>query len=379
MEIELQDDGSTITLDGVTINDQKLYDILEPLDQSARETIISTVLNLGSTEIIRRSTSADVQLIKGEFESLQSTFKNMLTSAATDLSKKLSEIVDVNDKNSKMAQFLSILDDVTDKRNPLAKFLDLQNEHSPLAIFKAEITQKLQDINNLVEYNQGKTDEHQFNPQKGVEFEEELHEFLLHHQIHDDKITLTGTKGEAFGKKGDLEIELDQTEFSEKTLISVEAKEALPGTNRSLTGADGYIAYLTQVIEQRKSQFGILVVRDPECLNKSSKEKLEHFLRMGNMIFCTYEIDGIFVKMAYTVARLILSMGKQSITGKSTEEKVAAVKCEIDVLYDMIRRFSAIKSSLTTINKTCDKVKEQIDKLKDDIESKVTSIKKIME
>ncbi len=206
-------------------------------------------------------------------------------------------------------------------------------------------------IREIISKEEGKSEIMEITSKKGFEFEEELFTKLQSiAQPFSDSVEETADTKEIGGsKKGDFTYF-----FSElNTKIVIEAKDKEVRQKESL-------AYMKLALTSRGCEFGILVSKSPEQLQK----QIGRWNFYDNVIICSQED----IEISLRFARFLIQFRKVKTDGINVGE----IKSKISKLLEEIKKFQAIRTNLTNIESA---VTAGTEKIRTDIDSIQESIK----
>ncbi len=145
----------------------------------------------------------------------------------------------------------------SDIDSPLRSVLDPYSEGSPFWDLRHDLKSEIQELRDTVMKEAERAEEAEVGTRKGVEFEEEFHDFLQPIcSKPGDNIEIIGKKKVGGRKVGDLLIEVNEKSLQNPLKIVIEAKAA----STSIGGKSGFLKQLEDSLDARRAQFAIGVV-----------------------------------------------------------------------------------------------------------------------
>jgi flagellin-like hook-associated protein FlgL len=397
-EVILSPKTRTVTIRRLEIQDQEFYDVISNQKESMRAEFITKALKIGSIALQDIAVVEKTDYIKREFQRLcdeldkvlmqqlgeegmhgeldsifseNGTLHQCLDRVFGNDGKLVRDILDMNNKKSPIGQLRETIESYfVGKESQVYGMLDPHAKDSPLCCLREELMKELNQIQTMITEQVARKGIIDITPKKGFVFEETLEYFLLEisKSFGDSVENVSTEKGKLGEKKGDFVIVVnDPMTEGKPPKIVVEAKT---GTNLSLT-QKGLMGDLDGAIQNREASFAIGVAESVfsdtvGCYREFGKDK----------IVCAFGDDGLPLEVAYKVARarILLSLHRES----KKEIDTASICGIIDRIGNDLNAVQGIKAKLTSIATTSDKIKEDIEKLQDNIRRSLSEMQTLI-
>ncbi len=368
--IDLDEKTNIILIKNLKINDPEGMKQLLPLSNVERENAIINAIKIGLQLIRNFQTTQEVNVIEETFK----RFGETVESLTEDLSKEmqgyfgdkgvLSTLFDIKKKGS----FPNTLSDsLAGPSGSIHKLLDPGIEGSPIFHLRRELLEEVKNLRDKIAEYTGKDQERAVSTKKGFDFEDVVFEALEPFaKAYGDNLEMigkkTGTRGRALA--GDLVVDIHDSSLTLTPRVVIEAKsvkdQSLPKLKKQMEAA----------LENRSADWAIGVVESSNALPKSVG--CFRFYN-PNLIICAFEEDGLALEVAYQFARtniLLNAYRKESVKVLKAEYVIE----RLDEIEANISKIKEMKSGLTEINKTSNKVKTLLDDLRTNIRSSLKDL-----
>ncbi|MGA8848349.1 MAG: hypothetical protein WB564_00775 [Dehalococcoidia bacterium] len=351
--VVLEQDGKTILINDVEVEDENIYHFLASIDESRRIDGLVSAIRIGAIGLRRMAVGEEVDYVRKEFGDMVHEFDKMFNP-------------DV--KTSHLGKLSKLLGEYFDKGGTLENLFNPAIEGSPLYNLKKELQGELKNLRDSIERKEAKEEIVQITTLKGYAFEDAceaiLSDFVSKH-IGDELERTTSKHGEITGSlAGDFLITLRDMP---DTKIVLETKDWGSVTQPKI------IEGLEEAMTNRAAKYGIFVSKYKEALPK----KIGWFNEFrGNMLICALgskEADTFFpevLNIAYQWARLKLT--KEIPPGEKALETIAEGIKEIATKLDA---FTQIQRQCTNVETATQEIRKLSDKLKSSIATQIDKIK----
>lgn len=394
--------GDRIRIASLEVVDRALAGYLESRTPEDRAETVERAMRVGLMALQSASSSIDVDHVRRAFdklladagesnkkataeveEILRKTFANEGGVLPATLERFLGDkgelalftkdLFDENRRDSALGKLNSILGTYFDgDASKLAHLLDPTREASPLSGFRAEIAKRFDDVLlKIVELDASQKaakGERKKGTAKGADFESRvIAEYTELLRATNDEIEGTGGVTGAIpdSKKGDAVITINGRDASASVLrIVVEVKD------KPMTGP-AIEKELAEARENRKAEIALMVFSEAAAPAGASP-----FVISRHGVYCVVDPeapDVAILEAGYRLAR-ISALIRAKAEGSGAD--LSAVKDAIDALRSRLDSVKEIKKTLTAIDSTTEKARDELDALRSAI---VTEIDRIEE
>lgn len=354
--IVLENDGKTITINGVSIEDENLYLFLREVEEDKRVETIIGAIKIGIIGLKRLSSSGEIDYVEKEFNKLLEKFERNF---------------DPEIETSYMARLLTLLKEYFDKGGTVESMLDPSIESTPLGKLREQIItefrREIRDLRDKIVAEEERDEITEITTLKGYKFEDACESILSEYVSRNfgDELERTSKElGEITGSfAGDFVISL--RDFPDKKIV-IETKDV------DRIAYPKIIENLENAMKNRDAKYGIFVAKYKESLPKKVGWFNEY---RGNMLVCAMgskENDTFFpeiLNIAYQWAKLRVEK-EFSINERARDIIREGIK-ELETNLD---NFSKIQTQCTNIEESAAKIREISKKLEKDIKEKVQKI-----
>jgi hypothetical protein len=394
--------GDRIRIASLEVVDRALAGFLESRSPEDRAETVERAMRVGLMALQSASGSIDVDHVRRAFdklltdasesnkkataeveEILRKTFANEGGALPATLERFLGDkgelalftkdLFDENRRDSALGKLNTILGTYFDgDASKLAHLLDPTREASPLSGFRAEIAKRFDDVLlKIVELDASQKaakGERKKGTAKGADFESRvIAEYTELLRATNDEIEGTGGVAGSIpdSKKGDAVITINGRDASASVLrIVVEVKD------KSMTGP-AIEKELAEARENRKAEIALMVFSEAAAPAGASP-----FVISRHGVYCVVDPeapDVAILEAGYRLARISALIRAKS---EGSGADLSAVKDAIDALRSRLDSVKEIKKTLTAIDSTTEKARDELDALRAAI---VTEIDRIEE
>ena len=394
--------GDRIRIASLEVVDRALAGFLESRSPEDRAETVERAMRVGLMALQSASGSIDVDHVRRAFdklltdtsesnkkataeveEILRKTFANEGGALPATLERFLGDkgelalftkdLFDENRRDSALGKLNTILGTYFDgDASKLAHLLDPTREASPLSGFRAEIAKRFDDVLlKIVELDASQKaakGERKKGTAKGADFESRvIAEYTELLRATNDEIEGTGgvTGAVPDSKKGDAVITINGRDASASVLrIVVEVKD------KAMTGP-AIEKELAEARENRKAEIALMVFSEAAAPAGASP-----FVISRHGVYCVVDPeapDVAILEAGYRLARISALIRAKS---EGSGADLSAVKDAIDALRSRLDSVKEIKKTLTAIDSTTEKARDELDALRTAI---VTEIDRIEE
>jgi hypothetical protein len=399
-QIELKDDS--IIINNLVVDDINTCKIIKDIAEDKREDFIKKAIIIGAIGLKNLYLAENVDYIEKEFKellknsesqskeirnNLERDFKELLKnseiqskdikndlerefkellknseSQSKDIKHMIEKTLDIENNASSLGKMRVLFEDYFDKRKgKISDLLSPFEENSPIKKLKDEIFSKIQELKDEVIKEKSKEEIIEKTSLKGGKFEEivleQLEDFCSEYE---DKVIAVGENLGKINKVGDITIDIDG---DNNKRIVVECKDSCTYSHKKT------LDEISEAIKNRDSKFGIFLFKSQSQVPSA----LAPMKITNNYIVTSFENYGLY--FALRVARLFVE--------RSTEDKqkvipIDEIQRKIEGLREKLLDFKNIQTKLTQIDNASEYIRENIDKLKKDIEEGLSSIKELI-
>jgi len=354
--IELKNDA--VIINNLILDDLNTYKILRDIQEDKREDFVKKAIIIGSIGLRNLYLTENVDYVEKEFKEL---LKNS-ESLSNDIKNMIEKTLDVDNNSSSLGKMRVLFEDYFDKRGgKISDLLSPFEEGSPIKKLKEEIFAKIQDLKDELMKDKAKEEIIEKTSLKGGRFEEEVLESVEDYcSEYEDKVAIVG---EILGKKnkiGDITIDIDG---NENKRIIIECKDSSAYSYKKTSDE------INDAIENRGANYGIFLFKSQSQIPSA----LKPMKITKNHIITSFEDNGLY--FAVRVARLFVEKNTEN---RQAEIPIAEIQKEVIALNIKLSDFKNIHLKLTQIDNASDYIRKNIERLKNDIEAGLGSIKELI-
>jgi len=366
-KVKLEDDS--IIINNLFIDDLNTYKILSDIQEDKREDFIKKAIVIGTIGLRNLYLTENVDYVEKEFKELMKTLDNQsrdlaknFDDKAMDIKEVIEKSLDIENNSSSLGKMRMLFEDYFDKRGgKISDLLSPFEEDSPIRKLKDEIFTKIQDLRDELMKEKAQEEIMEKTTLKGGKFEEYVLEAVEDYcSEYEDKVALVG---EVLGKKnkiGDVTVDIDG---NENKRIIIECKDSSSYSYKKT------VDEINDAIENRSANFGIFLFKSQSQIPSA----LKPMKISKNYIVTSFDDNGLY--FAVRVARLLVE--------RSTEKRenvipIAEIQKEVIALNNKLSDFKNIHLKLTQIDNASDYIRKNIERIKNDIEAGLSSIKELI-
>lgn len=351
-------EDNSILINNLIIDDVGTYKILKDIKEDKREDFIKKAIIIGSIGLRNLYLTDNVDYVEKEFKELLKSSENQ----SKDIKDMIEKTLDIDNSSSSLGKMRVLFEDYFDKRKgKISDLLSPFEDDSPIKKLKEEIFKKIQDLRDELIKEKAKEEIIEKTTLKGGKFEEYVLESVEDYcSEYEDKVALVG---EILGRKnkiGDVIIDIDG---NENKRIIIECKDS-PSYSYKKT-----IDEINDAIENRTANFGIFLFKSQSQIPSA----LKPMKITKNYIVTSFDDNGLY--FAVRVARLFVEKNTEN---RQNEIPIAEIQKEVIALNNKLSDFKNIHSKLTQIDNASDYIRKNIERLKNDIEAGLSSIKELI-
>jgi hypothetical protein len=415
--------GSTVTIDGLAIDDRTLAELVERRAEHgvAAEETIGDALEIGARVLDREATGAEVDFVKREFERLSSeverSFADKARAVAEHMQKQFERFL--GEDSGAMAKALDSHSEelgeliarhfggdrstavqhqlrelmaraLQESRADLLRQFSAEDGHNPLADFKGSVVRELRAarekddafLNRLAELraevqrlrdaeeSRGELEaERERGTAKGRSFEEACFALLesmagargdVAHHVGDERSA-------AGGKLGDVVIELEAAQGECRGRIAVEVKDEQLSKNRAWEVLNG-------ALRERDAGFAILVVASDDKV-PAGREPLHEY--EGNKMIVALDresLDSRPLELAYRYARCRCLMARE----RSLQLDAAGVRDAAEEALSALKDAQRIRVALTGATNSVGKARDGLDAMVERVQASLERVESLI-
>ena len=390
--------GDRIRVASLEIIDRALAGYLESRSPEERPETVERALRVGLMALQSASGSIDVDHVRRAFDQLLSDAAESNKKATVEVEEILrktfstedgvmpatlerfigdkgqlaqftKDLFDENRRDSAIGKLNTILGTYFDgDASKLAHLLDPTREASPLSCFRAEILKRFDDVLNKIASQMGAKGERKKGTKKGDDFESRIiAEYTDLLRVTLDEIEGTGgiTGALTDSKKGDAVITINAKDSSAAVLrIVVEVKD------KEMTGP-AIEKELAEARENRKAEIALMVFSEAAAPKGAAPFQISR-----NGVYCVVDPeapDVAILEAAYRLARISALIRAKS---EGSGADLSAVRDAIEALRSRLDSVKEIKKTLTAIDSTTEKARDELDTLRVAIITEIDRIEK---
>ena len=377
-KIELKDDS--VIINNLIVDDLNTYKILNDIPEDKREDFVKKAIVIGAiglrnlylTENVDYIEKESKELLKGlESQSkdiknnLEKEFRELLKNSenqSKDIKYMIEKTLDIESNSSSLGKMRVLFEDYFDKRKgKISDLLSPFEENSLIKKLKDEIFGKIQELRDELIKEKSKDEIIEKTALKGGKFEEVVLESIEDFcSEYEDKITFVGEDVGKRNKIGDVTVDIDG---NENKRVVIECKDSMAYSHKKT------LDEINDAIENRNAKFGIFLFKSQSQIPSA----LAPMKITNNYIVTSFENYGLY--FAYRVARLFV---ERSTEAKQKTIPIDKIQKEMEGLNSKLLAFSNIQTKLTQIDNASSYIRENIDRLKKDIEGGLCSIKELL-
>jgi len=377
-KVELKDES--VIINKIIIDDLNTYKILNDIKEDKREDFIKKAIIIGAIGLRNLYLTENVDYIEKEFKglltglesqskdiknNLEKEFRELLKSSETqskDIKIMIEKTLDVDSNSSSLGKMRVLFEDYFDKKKgKISDLLSPFEDDSPIKKLKEEIFKKIQYLRDELLKERSRDEIIEKTALKGGNFEEVALESIQDIcSEYEDKINFVGENLGKTNKIGDITVDING---DDNKRIIIECKDSSSYSHKKT------IDEINDAIENRSAKFGIFLFKSQSQIPSA----LEPMKITNNYIVTSFENYGLY--FALRVARLFV---ERSTEAKQKIIPVDEIQKAVEGLKMKLLDFKNIQMKLTQIDNASDYIRENIDRLKKDIEDGLSIIKDLL-
>jgi hypothetical protein len=383
--IEVDSDTDEVTIHEVTIRDAELTSYLADHGPDERREIVDRAFRVGLMTLQLADTSKDLEYVKREFETMQTALENELTDVREDLDNRfgnegdLPELLDdyfgedgelreaLTDAFGEDGELTDRLDEqLGEDGERLQAALDPDADGTPTNRLKSQLIERIDSLRDKLAEEAGAQEERQLSPRKGEDFEDTVAEMLddIVYRTN-DSVRHTGTEEGDIGEKvGDHVLTLGET----GQRIVIESKSEADYSEPKIRDQ------LDRALENRSADVAIFVSKCESYL----PNKLGYFQEFDKqrLSVCLSEdddddLDRGFLQIGLNWARM-RAIEEHVDTGTCLDP--GTVQAQVENVHQRVERVAEVKKKCSSITKTAEQIKSELDELRDDVINNLNKI-----
>jgi Arc/MetJ-type ribon-helix-helix transcriptional regulator len=350
--------NKSVIINNLTVDDINTYKILKDIKEDKREDFIKKAIVIGTIGLRNLYLTENVDYIEKEFKGLMNQFE----SRSEGIRDMIEETFDIESNSSSLGKLRVLFEDYFDRRKgKMSDLLSPFEEESPIKKLKDEIFKKIQDLRDELLKERVKEEITAKTTLKGRKFEDIVLENVeIFCAPYEDKVTFVGDKLGKTNKIGDINIDIDS---NDKKRITIECKDTCAYSHKKTVDEIG------DAIKNRDAKFGIFLFKEQSQIPSA----LQPIKITNNYIVTSFDDYGLY--FAFRVAKIFVERSTES---KQKTIPVEKIQKEIEELKRKLLAFSNIQTKLTQIDNASSYIRENIERLKKDIEEGLSNIKELI-
>ncbi len=334
-------------------------DIKNNLEKEFRELLKSSE---SQSNIFLRNSENQAKDVWTNFEKgFRELLKNS-ESQSKDIKYMIEKTLDVDSNSSSLGKMRVLFEDYFDKRNgKISDLLSPFEEDSPIKKLKEEIFKKIQDLRDELIKEKTTGEMMEKTTLKGGVFEEVVLESIEDFcSEYEDKVSFVGEHQGNQNKIGDVAVDI---QGDENRRVIIECKDSSSYSHKKT------IDEINDAIENRGAKFGIFLFKSKDQIPTA----LSPMKITNSYIVTSFDNYGLY--FAYRVARLFVEKGTE------TQQKtipINEIQEEVKSLQAKLMDFKNISTKLTQIDNASDYIRQNIERIKADIENGLSLIKELL-
>ncbi len=333
-------------------------DIKNNLEKEFRELLKSSESQ--SNTLLRTSENQ----AKDIWTNFEKGFRELLRDSenqSKDIQSMIEKQLDVENNQSSLGKMRLLFEDYFDKKKgKIGELLNPFEENSPIKKLKDEILGKIQELRDEVLKEKSKEEIIEKTSLKGAKFEEivleQAEDFLSEYE---DRVNPCGEISGRTNKIGDLIVDING---DENKRIVIECKDSFSYSHKKT------IDEINDAIENRSAKFGIFLFKSQSQIPSA----LKPMKITNNYIVTSFDDYGLYFSLR--VARLFIEKNNES----KQEIPIDKIQKVVEGLQIKLSDFKNIQTKLTQIDNASSYIRENIDRLKKDLDEGLNSVKELI-
>lgn len=380
MNGQIRVDNDSIVINNITIDDANTSKILKDIAEDKREDFIKKAIIIGAIGLKNLYIAENVDYIEKEFKellknseiqskdiqnNLEREFKELLKNSeiqSKDIKNMIEKTLDVENNSSSLGKMRVLFEDYFDKRKgKISDLLSPFEDDSPIKKLKEEIFKKIQDLRDELIKDKAVGEALEKTTLKGGEFEEVVLESIEDFcSEYEDKVCFVGENLGKRNKIGDIAIDMHGDDAKR---IIIECKDSSSYSHKKT------LDEINDAIENRDAKFGIFLFKSQSQIPSA----LKPMKITNNYIITSFDDYGLY--FAIRVARLFV---EKSMESQQKTIPVDEIQKLIEGLRIKLLDFKNIQTKITQIENASSYIRENIERLKKDIEGGLVSVKELI-
>ncbi|MBI2044662.1 hypothetical protein HYT23_01250 [Candidatus Pacearchaeota archaeon] len=351
--------NNSVIVKDLILDDINTYKIINDIAEEKREDFVKKAIVIGSIGLRNLYLTENVDYIEKEFKELMKNLENQGKGIKDIIEKTL----DIESNSSSLGKMRVLFEDYFDKRKgKISDLLSPFEDDSPIKKLKDEIFKKIQDLRDELMKEKTKNEFMEKTTLKGGKFEEVVLESVDDFcSEYEDKVRFVGESLGKTNKIGDIAVDISG---DENKRIIIECKDSSAYSHKKTMDE------INDAIENRSAKFGIFLFKSQEQIPTA----LSPMKITNNYIITSFDNYGLY--FALRVARMFV---ERSSEAKKKEIPIDEIQKEIEGLKNGLLDFKNIQTKLTQIDNASEYIRENIDRLKKDIEDGLNSVKELLD
>ena len=296
---------------------------------------------------------------------LEKEFRELLKNSeiqSKDIKYMIEKTLDVDSNSSSLGKMRLLFEDYFDKRNgKVSDLLSPFQDDSPIKQLKEEIFKKIQELKDEIIKDKAIGEVKEKTTLKGGEFEEVVLEAIEDFcSEYEDKVVYVGENQGNQNKIGDVAVDIHG---DENKRVIIECKDSFSYSHKRT------IDEINDAIGNRNAKFGIFLFKSQDQIPTA----LSPMKITNSYIVSSFDNYGLY--FAYRVARLFVEKNGED---KQKEIPINEIQEEVKTLQVKLIDFKNIQTKLTQIDNASDYIRRNIERMRDDIESGLSTIKELL-
>lgn len=385
-EVSIDSDTASLTIHELEVQDEDVVTFLTDQSPSERKELLRRAVQVGVTAMKLMDTTQDIEFVERRLSDLEDDLGQEVNEFKQELEEKVGDEGDletvldehVGDDGKLWEQieeafdedgpFVDRLEEELGKDGEkIKKALHPETEGTPTNHLLNFMERRFDSIQEKLVEQETRQEIRNETYYKGEDFEDTV-ENILEDMVRQTNATVeyTGeTEGAMEGRDaGDFVIELGETDQR----VAIEAKTMYQSTS-------DIKEEMTDVIPNRGADYGIYVV---DQLDNVPEKKVGWFEEIDNEFVVIAlsednrdEVEPGFLRIAYNWARLRALQSHADIGEEFDAEKLQSELGEIE---DSVGRFSTIKGHCTEIEKSKNRIEEELSEIERDVKERLGEI-----
>ncbi|MEK6872663.1 MAG: hypothetical protein AABW90_01460 [Nanoarchaeota archaeon] len=362
-------DSGSVIINNMIVEDINTYKILNYVPENKREDFVKKAIVIGTIGLSNLYLTENVDYIEKEFKELlkglegqSKDIKNNFENQSKDIKNMIEKTLDVESNSSSLGKMRVLFEDYFDKRKgKISDLLSPFEDNSPIKKLKEEIFKKIQELRDELIKEKTRGEMIEKTTLKGGKFEEVVLESIEGFcSEHEDKVFHVGEHQGNNSKIGDVAVDICG---DENKRIIIECKDSSSYSHKKT------IDEINDAIENRGAKFGIFLFKSQNQIPTA----LSPMKITNSYIVTSFDNYGLY--FAYRVARIFV---ERETEVKQKTIPINEIQEEVKALQIKLIDFKNIQVKLTQIDNASDYIRKNIERVRNDIEMGLSSIKELL-